>query len=150
MVRGSLKESYTLLTWYGEVLEISNLGTQYDLEMKSDGHFKYVYMALRAFIRGFLNCIRLVVVVNATHCKGKYKGIMLVPVSIDANKQVCPIAFGLGDKEINESWTWFIRRLQITITTANRLVIVLDHHKSIAKFIPLVFPDNSHALVSII
>ncbi|KAA0060748.1 MuDRA-like transposase [Cucumis melo var. makuwa] len=74
-------------------------------KMKSDGHFKYVYMALRAFIRGFLNCIRLVVVVDATHCKGKYKGIMLVPVSIDANKQVCPIAFGLGDKEINESWT---------------------------------------------
>ena len=56
--------------------------------MKSDGHFKYVYMALRAFIRGFLNCIRLVVVVDATHCKGKYKGIILVVASIDINKQI--------------------------------------------------------------
>ncbi|KAA0043510.1 hypothetical protein E6C27_scaffold335G00040 [Cucumis melo var. makuwa] len=35
-----------LLARYEETLKISNPGTQYNLDTKSDGHFKYVYMAM--------------------------------------------------------------------------------------------------------
>ena len=62
-------------------------------------------MAVEVFVRGLLNCIRPVIRVDATHCKGKYKGIMLVAMSIDSNKQVYPMTFGLSDKENDESWT---------------------------------------------
>lgn len=60
-------------------------------------------MALGASIKGFLNCSRSVIVVDIEHCKEKYKGIMLVVVSIDANKQVYLMAFGLDDKKNDES-----------------------------------------------
>lgn len=43
--------------------------------------------------------------VDTAHYQKKYKGIILVVVSIDANKQVYPVSFGLGDKENDESWT---------------------------------------------
>lgn len=88
MVRGSPRKSYTLLGRYGEALKITNLSTQYDLEVELDGHFNYVYIALGASIGGFVNCIRPVLMVDVAHCKGKYKGVMLIAVSIDANMQV--------------------------------------------------------------
>lgn len=84
----------------------------------------YVYMALGASIGGFLNCRRPILVVDAAYCKGNYKGIMLVAMSIDANKQVYPMAFELGDKEKDESWTWFMTRLRTTISAVNGLVFV--------------------------
>lgn len=40
--------------------------------------------------------------VDVARCKGKYKDIMLVAVSINVNKQVYPVDFGLGHKENNE------------------------------------------------
>lgn len=108
-------------------------------------------MAVEVFVRGLLNCIRPVIRVDATHCKGKYKGIMLVAMSIDSNKQVYPMTFGLSDKENDESWTWFMRRLQININVINEVVFVSDRYKSIAKPTALVFLDNFHPLcISII
>ena len=56
------------------------MGTHYDLEVDPNGHFRYVYMALEASIRGFLNCIRPVLVVDAAYCKGKHTSIMLVTI----------------------------------------------------------------------
>lgn len=66
--------------------------------------------------------------------------------SIDDNKKIYYHAFGLGDKENNESWTWFMRRLEKPINDMNELVFVSDCHKSIASSISLVFLDNFHAL----
>lgn len=40
---------------------------------------------------------------DVVQCKGKHKGIMLIAVSIDANNQVYPVAFRLGDRENDES-----------------------------------------------
>lgn len=57
--------------------------------------------------------------VDAAHYKGKYKGIMLVLVSININKQVYLVDFGLDDKENDESFTWFMRRLRTTIGDVN-------------------------------
>lgn len=58
MTRGFLKESYALLARHKEALKIANLGTHCDFEVDLDDHFRYVYMACRASIKGFLNCIR--------------------------------------------------------------------------------------------
>ena len=66
-------------------------------------------------------CIRPVLMVDIVCYKREYKSIMLVVVSIDANKQVYPMAFGLGDKENDESWMCFMRKLT-TIGAVNRLV----------------------------
>lgn len=84
--------------------------------------------------------------VDSANCKGKYKDIMLVVMSIDANKQIYLVVFGLGDKENDESWMWFLRRLDTTIGHVNGLVFVSDRRKSIVKSIMLVYLDNFHAM----
>lgn len=67
--------------------------------------------------------------VDVAHMKGKYKGITLVAVSIDANKQIYPLAFRLNDKENDDSWMWFMRLLQSTVGVANGLVFVSDRQE---------------------
>lgn len=103
MVRRSAKESYALIARYGEKLKIANPETHYDLEVDPNGHFRYMYMTLGASIQAFFYCIRLGLVVDSSYCNGKYKSIMLVVMSIGANKRVYPVSFELSDKKNNES-----------------------------------------------
>lgn len=85
-----------------------------------------MYMAPGAAVRVFLKCIRPVIVVEVAHIKGKYKDIMLVMVSIDANKQIYSFAFRLGKRENDDLWIWFMRRLQASVGVINGLVFSDD------------------------
>lgn len=82
------------------MLKIFNFSTQYELEIDPDGHFKYMYMAVRAAIKSFLNFIRLLIVVDVAHIKEKYKGTTLVAASIDANMQIYLLCFPLGIRKM--------------------------------------------------
>ncbi|KAL0546608.1 hypothetical protein IC582_016520 [Cucumis melo] len=73
-VRGSHEESYNLLSRYGEALKFTNPGTIFHMELKDDRFFKYLFMAVGACVRGFLNCIRPVIVMDGTFLKNKYRG----------------------------------------------------------------------------
>lgn len=42
-------------------------------------------MALGASLRGFLNCICPVIIVDGTHLRGKYSGKLLVAMGVDGN-----------------------------------------------------------------
>ena len=53
-------------------------------------------MAFGACIFGFRAC-RLAIVIDGTHFKRKYKGVIYVTAAMDGNEQIFPIAFGLGD-----------------------------------------------------
>lgn len=71
-------------------------------------------MSLSASIKGFLSSGRPVIVVDGTHLKGKYRGIMFVAATMDGNEQLFPLDVGLGDKESDESWIWFFKQLRKT------------------------------------
>ncbi|KAL0546066.1 hypothetical protein IC582_015971 [Cucumis melo] len=60
-MRGSPEESYNLLRRYGEALKFTNSGTIFHMELEDDRFFKYLFMAVGACVRGFLNCIRPVI-----------------------------------------------------------------------------------------
>lgn len=64
--------------------------------------FQYCYFSLDACAREFCAC-RPVIVTDVTHLKGKYKGVMIVALTKDANEQIVPLAFGIGDKENDSS-----------------------------------------------
>ncbi|GJY05165.1 hypothetical protein Tco_0371105 [Tanacetum coccineum] len=49
-------------------------------------------------IRTFLNYLRPVLMIDAAHLKGIYKGTNLVAVAMDGNNQIVPIAFGIMQK----------------------------------------------------
>ncbi|KAL6564606.1 hypothetical protein OROMI_016056 [Orobanche minor] len=98
MTYGDSSESFRKLPGYFYMLEQSNPGSVVDLQIDEAGAFEYCFMSLAASIRGFKAC-RPVIVVDGTHLKGKYNGIMFVAATKDANEQIFPLAFGFGAKE---------------------------------------------------
>ncbi|XP_057803379.1 uncharacterized protein LOC131018682 [Salvia miltiorrhiza] len=94
----------------------------------------------------FLSSGRPVVVIDATHLKGKYKGVMFVVVTKDGNEQVFPLAVGLGDKENDSSWLWFLTRLKRAFGVLENMLFVSDQHISIKNVVEAVFPGVPHGL----
>jgi hypothetical protein len=55
-------------------------------------------------VAGFTHCIPIVSV-DATFLIGKYKGTLMVVISMTAENQLLPLAFVLVEGENNESWS---------------------------------------------
>jgi hypothetical protein len=55
-------------------------------------------------VAGFTHCIPIVIV-DATFLTGKYKGTLMVVVSMTVENQLLPLAFVLVEGENNESWS---------------------------------------------
>ncbi|KAL4035323.1 hypothetical protein IC575_004007 [Cucumis melo] len=102
-VRRSPEESYNLLRRYGEALKFTNPGTIFHMELEDDHFFKYLFMVVGPCVRGFLNCIRPVIVMDETFLKNNYRGQLIVAVCLDGNNQIYHLAFGVVDRETNDS-----------------------------------------------
>ncbi|KAL0546629.1 hypothetical protein IC582_016541 [Cucumis melo] len=92
-VQGSSEESYNLLRRYGEALKLTNPSTIFHMELEDDRFFKYLFMVVGPCVRGFLNCIRPVIVMDETFLKNKYEGQLIVSVCLDGNNKIYPLAF---------------------------------------------------------
>jgi len=145
-VRGSPEESYNLLRRYGEALKFTNPGTIFHMELEDDRFFKYLFMAVGACVRGFLNCIRPVIVMDGTFLKNKYRGQLIVAVCLDGNNQIYPLAFGVVDRETDDSIQWFLEKLKGAIGEVPNLGFVTDRKTCFAKGISSVFPSAFHGL----
>ncbi|XP_022154925.1 uncharacterized protein LOC111022071 [Momordica charantia] len=128
IVRGRPKDSYMHLHAYGEAIKIENPGTIFHLETEGSLNFKYLFMALGASIRGFQSITRRVIMVDGTHLKGKFKGVLLIGVAVDGNNQIYPLAFAIVDNESDASWKWFIKNLKDMIGDQQELVFISDRH----------------------
>ncbi|KAL6557546.1 hypothetical protein OROMI_017896 [Orobanche minor] len=145
MTYGDSSESFRRLPSYFYMLEQSNPGSVVDLQTDEAGAFEYCFMSLAASIRGFKAC-RPVIVVDGTHLKGKYNGIMFVAATKDANEQIFPLAFGFGAKECDESWIWFLEQYRRTFGSPENLLIVSDQHVSIKNALDVVYPGTPHGI----
>ncbi|XP_056856275.1 uncharacterized protein LOC130505695 [Raphanus sativus] len=122
-----------------------SLGTSYPAMFKVTGHrrevnpdtitrvvvdegkkFKYLFWALGASIEGF-RAMRKVLVVDATHLKTVYGGVLFIATAQDPNHHHYPIAFGVADGEKYESCLWF-----------------MEQNKGLIKAVRLVFPQAAH------
>ncbi|XP_038896223.1 uncharacterized protein LOC120084500 [Benincasa hispida] len=129
LTRGTPKYSYSILHAYGEAQKIENSGIVFEIELEDEVHFKYMFMALGPCIRGFASC-RPCITVDGSHLKGKYKGTMLVAVSMDGNNQLYPLAYAIIDNETDRSWKWFMSNLKCSIGEPDNLVSVSDRMDS--------------------
>lgn len=123
--RGTPEDSYANLHAYGEALKIENPGIVFEIELEDSIHFKYMFMALRPYIRGFASCWP-VIIVDGPHLKGKYKGTLLVDASMDGNNQIYPLVYAIVDNETNHAWKWFMSNLKSAIGEPLNLVFVFD------------------------
>ncbi|KAA0062913.1 MuDRA-like transposase [Cucumis melo var. makuwa] len=119
-VRGSPEESYNLLRRYGKALKFKN--------------------------PGFLNCIRPVIVMGGTFLKNKYRGQLIVVICLDGNNQIYPLAFGVVDRETDDSIQWFLEKLKGAIGEVPNLGFVTDRKTCFSKEAwrhLLAFPNGS-------
>ncbi|KAL5543456.1 hypothetical protein UlMin_007240 [Ulmus minor] len=109
---GTPKQSYKLLPGYLHMLMDTNPRS-----------FQYLFIAFAASIHGFSYC-RPVISIDATHLKGKFIGVLFTTMCHDANQQIFPLAFGVGDSENDALWTLFLRRVKSVFGVNPALVIV--------------------------
>ncbi|XP_020424539.1 uncharacterized protein LOC109950380 [Prunus persica] len=145
-IRGSAEEAYYILPAYCYELERMNPGTKTHIRTDENNHFVYLFMAVGAYIRGFCSSMRPVIAVDATHLKSKYKGVMFVANAFDGNRNIYPLAFGIGDLETDASWHWFFTKLHEAIGECPNLVIISDRNVSIENVWNKIFPTAQHGI----
>ena len=143
-VRGTPERSYTMLFSYLYMLEKVNPGTVTYVELEGEKKFKYLFIALGACIEGF-RAMRKVIVVDATHLKTVYGGMLVIATAQDPNHHHYPLAFGIIDSEKDVSWIWFLEKLKTVYSDVPGLVFISDRHQSIKKAVKTVYPNALHA-----
>ncbi|KAL5556423.1 hypothetical protein UlMin_038659 [Ulmus minor] len=113
---GTPEQSYKLLPGYLHMLMAINPGSVVNLEVSDGNKFQYLFIAFAASIHGFSYCWP-VISIDATHLKGKYRGVLFTAVCHDANQQIFPLAFGVGDSKNDASWSWFLGRVKSVFGT---------------------------------
>ncbi|XP_022151685.1 uncharacterized protein LOC111019601 [Momordica charantia] len=84
--------------------------------------------------------------VDGTHLKGKFKGVLLIGVAMDGNNQIYLLAFAIVDNESDVSWKWFMKNLKDMIGDQQELVFIYDRHVNITNATSEIFPDAFHAI----
>ena len=111
---GTDEQSYAFLPTLSYMLKTKNPGSVIDIVTDEQDRFLYYFMSLSAFINAWPYC-RPVIIVDATFLKAYYRGILFTACAMDANEQIFPLAFGVGDAECNESWEFFFVKLKEVI-----------------------------------
>jgi hypothetical protein len=143
LIRGTPQHSFAMLPSYCYMLKQVNKGTLTHIEVDSDNKFKYFFMALGAAIRGFKN-MRKVIGIDGAWIKTKYKGVLMVAATQDSENHSYPIAWGLGDTENNDSWTWFFEKLKEVIPDSSEICFISDRNQSISYAVSHVYPMAQH------
>ncbi|KAK3218875.1 hypothetical protein Dsin_012845 [Dipteronia sinensis] len=126
-------ELFQLMPSYLYMLEQANPGTVTKVETNSENKFMYCFMCLGACIEGFRKAIRSVIAIDGTHLKGSYMGVVFVAAYKDGNNKIFHLAFGIGDKENEESWMWFLTELHKAIGHPDNLMFISDQNPSITN-----------------
>ncbi|GKA57001.1 transposase, MuDR, MULE transposase domain protein [Tanacetum coccineum] len=126
-------------------LEKKNQGTVTRIKTDDNGVFEMLFIAIGASIRTFLNYLRPVLMIDAAHLKGIYKGTNLVAVAMDGNNQIVPIAFGICKGETGPCWSWWMSVLKECIGDNPNLLFISDRHAAIALAVEKEFPLAFHA-----
>ncbi|KAE8691585.1 hypothetical protein F3Y22_tig00110889pilonHSYRG00151 [Hibiscus syriacus] len=149
LLRGSPEASFAQLPAYCHNLKLKNPGSVTHIKTDRDGRFELLFIAIGAAIRSFITCMHPVIIVDRAHLKGRYLGVNLLAVVMDANNGILPIAYGVGKSETSDSWTWFMGHLRDCIGLISNLTIISDRANSIDNAVRRVFPNVFHGLCDV-
>ena len=124
------------------MLEKKNPRIVIKLLMDKENRFEYAFMSLGPSITDFKECCKPLIVINGTHLKGKFLGVLFVAIAKNGNEQIYPIAFGVGDKENDRSWSWFLTKLFHVIRSPQDLLIISDGHINVFMHIENFAPST--------
>ncbi|GJZ91341.1 transposase, MuDR, MULE transposase domain protein [Tanacetum coccineum] len=92
----------------------------------------------------FVNYLRPLLIIDAAHLKGQYKGTNLLAVGMDGNNQIMPVAFGICKEETGPCWSWWMFVLKECIGDNPNLLFISDRHPAIALSVRNEFPLAFH------
>ncbi|XP_075111254.1 protein FAR1-RELATED SEQUENCE 4-like [Nicotiana tabacum] len=145
LIRGSPEENYGLLCSYLYMMTSKNPRTYTNIKIDDNNRFLYMFYAYGSSIAGWNHC-RPVIAVDATFLKSKYRGVLMISVSKDANNQIFPLAFGIAESENNNSYEWYFSQLRNAIGSRENLIFLSDRHQAIANGIVKVYPESHHGI----
>ncbi len=117
-----LKDSYGFLNGLISTFNIEM--TQSILELDNNNTFKRYFMTWNA-TKKFYGLSRKIITVDGTFLSGPNKGTLLIAVAQDGKDQLVLLAFAIVESENLDSWSFFIRNLNIhfNINFSNHLLI---------------------------
>ncbi|WOL01225.1 hypothetical protein Cni_G09939 [Canna indica] len=144
-VRGDYDQCYKDLPAYLRELRIHDFESKVKLmSCSSTHHFRRVFWAFGASLRGFREYMHPILCINATHLRGKYPGVLMIATSIDAENRLFPVAFAVIEIEKIKSWEWFLDELFRCIPGYRGLSIMSDRNLGIIAAVRNVFPNAAH------
>ncbi|KAK4837032.1 hypothetical protein QYF36_002259 [Acer negundo] len=145
-VFGSPDLSYQLLPAYCHQLKLVNPDTVTTIKTNDAQQFEYLFIALSASLFGFQTAIRPAICIDATNLKDKFGGVMFIAACQNANNQVFPLAYGWGDVECEDSWTWFLKELNKAIGCLVNCIIISYRSPVIKVAMGKNYPEITHVL----
>ncbi|KAE8719042.1 Enolase 2 [Hibiscus syriacus] len=149
LMRGSPEALFAQMSAYCHNLKLKNPGSVTHIKTDRDGRFELMFIAIGVAIRSFITCMRPVIIVDRAHLKGRYLGVNLLAVVMDANNGIFPIAYRVGKSETFDSWTWFMGHLRDCIGLISNLTIIFNRANSIDNAVRRCFPDAFHGLCGV-
>ncbi|WRX20639.1 Transposase [Theobroma cacao] len=149
---GEMRVQWGLECLYGKAWQAKEyakklvLGTITAVATDEVERFKYCFWAYEASILGFRDVMHLTVAIDATHLKGKFKGVLFVAVCKDANECVYLVVFFNGHVEDENSWTLFLSKLRDAVGYPENTMFIFYQHLGIKKAIQNAYPEAHHGL----
>ncbi|KAG7583758.1 Transposase MuDR plant [Arabidopsis suecica] len=142
-LKGSAEDSYKDINCYLYMLKKVNEGIITYLKLDEEDKFQYLFIALGASIEGF-QVMRKVIIVDVTHLKNGYGGVLVFALAQDPNRHHYIIAVGILDSENDASWGWFFEKLLTVVPDTPELVFMSDRNSSLIKGICNVYSAAHH------
>ena len=107
--------------------------------------FQRMFLSFEAQKLGFLEGCRPFIGVDGCHLKGKYPGVLLSAIAVDANSGVFPIAICICEGESKDSWGWFLQQLycHIGLDDNRRVTFISDRQKGVIDAIERFWPRSN-------
>jgi transposase-like protein len=81
--------------------------------------------------------------IDGTFLTGKYEGIMLIAIGIDADRQLVPLAFAIMEKN-NGSWGWFLCLVRrVVVGPGCDICVISNRHAGILNVVREAIPNHS-------
>ncbi|XP_077228523.1 uncharacterized protein LOC143861482 [Tasmannia lanceolata] len=144
IVFGSFEDSFSHVPQFCNALLTYNPGSIVKYSTGSDHSFEHMFLALDACNRGFIGSCRPLLGLDGCFLKGKYKGVLLAPVALDANDGLYPLAFATVVAEDEPNWRWFLEQLKQVRGMPIDLTFISDRQKGLINAVANVFPLANH------
>ncbi|KAK3230734.1 hypothetical protein Dsin_002615 [Dipteronia sinensis] len=107
--------------------------------------FQRFFLSFTAQKDGFLYDCMPFIGLDACHLKGKFSGLLMSAVGLDANNGVFPIALCVAEWESKQSWGWFLEQLylHIGLEETRRVTFMSDRQKMRVRCGPEAVADGN-------